>query len=139
MVMGDAAALETAVLNLIDNAVKYSRERVKVEASLDSGDGLARLRVRDKGVGMTRAHLRLIFNRFYRIGSEVLRSRTGTGAHPEGVDARGDFAGKLWCLRVASSDAESLTPSHLPHIRHPLPIAPPMHGCAGRRHIVRGC
>ena len=78
-VMADAAALETAVLNLLDNAVKYSRERVKVEVDLDGGDGLARLRVRDKGVGISRAHLRLIFNRFYRIGSEVLRSRTGTG------------------------------------------------------------
>jgi len=78
-VMGDAAALETAVLNLLDNAVKYSREPVRVEASLDGADGLARLRVRDRGVGMSRAHLRLVFNRFYRIGSEVLRSRTGTG------------------------------------------------------------
>src|SRR5262245_51674269 len=45
-VMGDAGALETAVLNLLDNAVKYSRENVRVELSLDGGDGLARLRVR---------------------------------------------------------------------------------------------
>ena len=44
-----------------------------------NGDGQAHLRVRDHGVGMSRAHLRLIFNRFYRIGREVRRSHTGTG------------------------------------------------------------
>jgi signal transduction histidine kinase len=77
---GDAAALETAVLNLLDNAVKYSKEPVRVEVEVRrDDDGQAHLRVRDHGVGMTRAHLRFIFNRFYRIGSEVRRSHTGTG------------------------------------------------------------
>jgi two-component system sensor histidine kinase SenX3 len=79
-VSGDAAALETAVLNLLDNAVKYSTERphVQVEAGAN-GDGQAFLRVRDQGVGISRAHLPFIFNRFYRIGPEVRRSRAGTG------------------------------------------------------------
>jgi signal transduction histidine kinase len=35
--------------------------------------------VRDRGIGMSRTHLPFIFTRFYRIGSEVRRSRTGTG------------------------------------------------------------
>jgi signal transduction histidine kinase len=35
--------------------------------------------VKDHGIGMSRAHLRVIFNRFYRIGAEVRRSHTGTG------------------------------------------------------------
>src|SRR5262249_26668656 len=71
---------ETAVLNVLDNAVKYSKDRVDVEVEVEPvGDGLARLRVSDKGVGMSRAHLRFIFNRFYRIGTEVRRSHTGTG------------------------------------------------------------
>ncbi|HUG52020.1 MAG TPA: HAMP domain-containing sensor histidine kinase [Vicinamibacteria bacterium] len=79
---GNAEALETAVLNLLDNAVKYSKdpENVKVEVEVAAdGDGQAHLRVRDHGVGMSRAHLRLVFNRFYRIGREVRRSHTGTG------------------------------------------------------------
>jgi two-component system, OmpR family, sensor histidine kinase SenX3 len=82
LLRGDAEALETAVLNLLDNAVKYSKEpsqaRVEVEVA-SNGDGQAHLRVRDHGIGMSRGHLRLVFNRFYRIGREVRRSHTGTG------------------------------------------------------------
>jgi signal transduction histidine kinase len=80
LIQGDAAALETAVLNLLDNAVKYSRERVRVEVEVGrDDDGQAHLRVRDHGIGMSRAQLRFVFNRFYRIGAEVRRNRTGTG------------------------------------------------------------
>src|SRR5712691_12762609 len=79
---GDAEALETMVLNLLDNAVKYSKEPNQVQVEVEvaaNGDGQAHLRVRDHGVGMSRGHLLLIFNRFYRIGREVRRSHTGTG------------------------------------------------------------
>jgi signal transduction histidine kinase len=77
---GDAQALETAVLNLLDNAVKYSKDRVNVEVEVWADrDGQAHVRVRDRGIGMSRTHLPFIFTRFYRIGAEVRRSRTGTG------------------------------------------------------------
>jgi signal transduction histidine kinase len=80
VVAGDAEALETAVLNLLDNAVKYSKERVQVEVEVwGDADGQAHVRVRDQGIGISRTHLPFIFARFYRIGSEVRRSRTGTG------------------------------------------------------------
>jgi signal transduction histidine kinase len=79
-VAGDPQALETAVLNLLDNAVKYSRDRLQVEIEVwGDADGQAHLRVRDHGIGMSRTHLPFIFSRFYRIGAEVRRSRTGTG------------------------------------------------------------
>ena len=76
---GDPAALETAVANLLDNAVKYSKEPVAVVVELLREPGKARLRVSDRGIGMSRAQLRLVFNRFYRIGREVRRSHAGTG------------------------------------------------------------
>mgnify|MGYP000661909300 FL=1 len=80
MFKGDSTALETAVLNVLDNAVKYSTEQVEVKVRLrEEANGFAHVSVEDRGVGMSRAHLRFIFNRFYRIGSEVRRSRTGTG------------------------------------------------------------
>jgi len=79
-VMGDAGALETALLNLLDNAVKYSKDKVDVEVLLSRNDsGRAALKVRDHGIGISRAQLAFIFKRFYRIGSEVRRSRPGTG------------------------------------------------------------
>jgi signal transduction histidine kinase len=79
-VMGDPQALETAILNLLDNAVKYSRDRIAIELETwGDADGQAHVRVRDHGIGMSRTHLPFIFTRFYRIGSEVRRSRTGTG------------------------------------------------------------
>ena len=60
--------------------MKYSREKVEVEVEIGTdGDGQAHLRVKDHGIGMSRALLRFIFNRFYRIGAEVRRSHTGTG------------------------------------------------------------
>jgi signal transduction histidine kinase len=80
LLKGDSTALETAVLNLLDNAVKYSTDQVAVKVKLvEELNGFARLSVADRGVGMNRAHLRFIFTRFYRIGSEVRRSSTGTG------------------------------------------------------------
>jgi two-component system, OmpR family, sensor histidine kinase SenX3 len=79
-VPGDPEALETALLNLLDNAVKYSKDplRIEVEAWADS-DGQAHVRVSDHGIGMSRTHLPFIFTRFYRIGAEVRRTRKGTG------------------------------------------------------------
>lgn len=77
---GDAGGLETAVLNLLDNAVKYSKDRVAVEVETwGDADGQAHVRVTDQGIGMSRTHLPFIFTRFYRIGAEVRRTRKGTG------------------------------------------------------------
>lgn len=80
LLRGDATGLETAVLNLLDNAVKYSRERIDVQVDLSvDAEGRALLSVRDRGIGIGRTHLALIFNRFYRIGTEVRRNYVGTG------------------------------------------------------------
>lgn len=79
-VAGDPEALETALLNLLDNAVKYSKDRVAVEVETwGDADGQAHVRVTDQGLGMSRTHLPFIFTRFYRIGAEVRRTRKGTG------------------------------------------------------------
>ena len=79
-VSGDGAALETAVLNLLDNAIKYSKDGVTVRVEVwGDGDGQAHLQVTDRGMGMGRTQLPFIFTRFYRIGAEVRRSQTGTG------------------------------------------------------------
>jgi signal transduction histidine kinase len=79
-VAGDPEALETALLNLLDNAVKYSKDRLGIEVETwGDADGQAHVRVTDQGIGMSRTHLPFIFTRFYRIGAEVRRTRKGTG------------------------------------------------------------
>jgi signal transduction histidine kinase len=79
LVLGDADELRTAIGNLLDNAVKYSRDavRVTVELAAPSPDTLW-VRVRDRGVGIPRRQLRRIFNRFHRFQARGF-SVKGTG------------------------------------------------------------
>jgi signal transduction histidine kinase len=60
----DADALEQAILNLVDNAVKYSRNAKWVRIPLWSRDHLVFLRVSDKGIGIPERDQRRIFERF---------------------------------------------------------------------------
>jgi signal transduction histidine kinase len=66
-VMGELEDLRTAFLNILDNAVKYSREQVDVAVDLAT-PSIDRLEVRvtDKGVGIQRGDLKRVFKRFYR-------------------------------------------------------------------------
>jgi two-component system sensor histidine kinase SenX3 len=79
MVDGDVDELRTAIGNLLDNAVKYSTQGVKVtvELAAPTPDTLW-VRVKDRGVGIPRRQLRRIFNRFYRFQARGL-SVKGTG------------------------------------------------------------
>ncbi|MFZ2088922.1 MAG: ATP-binding protein [Desulfobaccales bacterium] len=71
--------LEQAVINLIDNAVKYSgpMSSVQVEAGKDNGQVV--LKVVDQGVGIAREHLSRLFERFYRVDPSRSRKVGGTG------------------------------------------------------------
>jgi two-component system sensor histidine kinase MprB len=71
--MGDASALERAVTNLLDNAVKWSPSGGDVMVSLENG----RLRVADSGPGIADADLPYVFDRFYR--STDARGMPGSG------------------------------------------------------------
>jgi two-component system phosphate regulon sensor histidine kinase PhoR len=65
-VTADADALEQAILNLVDNAVKYSRSTKWVRIALWSRDHLVFVRVSDKGMGIPEAEKQRIFDKFYR-------------------------------------------------------------------------
>jgi len=62
----DADALEQAILNLVDNAVKYSGQAKWVRIALWSRDHAVFLRVSDRGMGIPEAEQRRIFDKFYR-------------------------------------------------------------------------
>jgi two-component system, OmpR family, sensor histidine kinase SenX3 len=79
-VLGDSEELRTAVSNMLDNAVKYSPERVDIAVRLEAPDGKRiALRVRDRGVGIPPTELKRIFRRFYRVPSRALSRVKGTG------------------------------------------------------------
>jgi signal transduction histidine kinase len=81
-VLGDEDDIRAVVLNLVDNAIKYSgpEVRVDVELELERADpAKAILRVRDKGVGISAPELKRIFKRFYRIQGAMATRVKGTG------------------------------------------------------------
>lgn len=66
-VMGEVEELRTAFLNILDNAVKYSRDKVDIAVTLSAPSiDLIEVRVKDQGVGIPRADLKRVFKRFYR-------------------------------------------------------------------------
>ncbi len=71
--------LEQAVVNLIDNAVKYSPESSSVEVSASAAGDETQIVVRDHGPGIPREHLDRLFERFYRIDKARSRDLGGTG------------------------------------------------------------
>jgi len=71
--------LEQAVINLIDNAIKYSPAEQTVAIDGLRGDDAVVIRVRDHGCGIGREHLGRIFERFYRVDPARSRKLGGTG------------------------------------------------------------
>jgi len=76
---GDKKLLTLAIVNLLDNAVKYSPRGGKVFVETDSKNGFATIAVRDKGPGIPKKDLPYIFRRFYRGEKHRSRSKGGVG------------------------------------------------------------
>ena len=70
---------EQAIVNLVDNAIKYSEEGSVVEIDAATRDGQMLVRVRDYGAGIEKAHISRIFERFYRVDKARSRQLGGTG------------------------------------------------------------
>jgi signal transduction histidine kinase len=75
----DGLALQQALINLIDNAVKHSPPEGRVAVGLDGGAAGLSLWVEDKGPGIPPEEHGKIFERFYRRGSELRRETQGIG------------------------------------------------------------
>jgi len=78
-VMGDADRLKQLVLNLVDNALRYTPPGGDVTLDVTREASWALLRVRDTGVGISAEHLPHIFERFYRVDPPRTRHSGGTG------------------------------------------------------------
>lgn len=77
-VRGDAQLLQEALLNLVENALRYSgSKRIDIRVSADAGK--TTFSVTDFGIGIAEEHLPRLFERFYRVDKARSRSLGGTG------------------------------------------------------------
>lgn len=74
----DSSMIEQAVVNLIDNAVKYTENNGEVMITV-SRDSMVKIHVADTGYGIENEHLPRLFERFYRTDKARSRQQGGTG------------------------------------------------------------
>ncbi|MFW6198385.1 MAG: sensor histidine kinase, partial [Acidobacteriota bacterium] len=79
VVRADPDALVRVLVNLLDNAIRYTDPPGLVRVRLLEEDGTGVLEVEDSGVGIPRDHLPRIFERFYRVDPARSKERGGTG------------------------------------------------------------
>jgi signal transduction histidine kinase len=78
-VTADRDAMVTVLVNLLDNAYKYSYDEKQIELSVSSEDGSVCFCVSDNGAGMSRRSVKRIFNRFYQADRSLARRAEGCG------------------------------------------------------------
>jgi signal transduction histidine kinase len=103
-VRGDPDELQTAVLNVLGNAIKYSPNGADVRVAMSvEQDAWVRVSITDQGIGIPAPHLKRIFRRFYRVPSRNVLRTNGTGlglylvrtiARQHGGDATAQSAGE---------------------------------------------
>ena len=77
--MIEPVLFEQALVNLIDNAVKYSSEKGKIQIkAVKTGFGVS-FSIKDSGIGISKKHLPRLFERFYRVDKARSREQGGTG------------------------------------------------------------
>ena len=123
-VQGSAEDLRTAVLNLLDNAIKYSGENVDVHVRLETPDEKrVVLSVQDQGVGISADDVKLIFRRFYRVSNRSLAHVKGTGLGLFIVKAIAQkHGGKVFAESEGEGQGTTVT-LQLPRIESPRPKA----------------
>ena len=106
----DAAAVETALVNLLDNAIKYTPDdkRIHVRAQCDQ-DGFVSLVVEDNGIGIPAGEQRHIFTRFYRVDRRLARETGGVGLGLSIVDLVARAHGGSVSVRSVAGEGASFT------------------------------
>jgi signal transduction histidine kinase len=78
-VMGDEESLKQVFSNLITNAIRYNKPKGKVKISLKENKNFIITEVQDTGIGISKNHLPLIFDQFYRVKRTEDQKIKGTG------------------------------------------------------------
>ncbi len=78
-IKADRDKIEQVLVNLIDNAIKYTKESGRIELSLSKQNQVVSIVVQDSGIGIPKEHLDRVFERFYRVDKARSRELGGTG------------------------------------------------------------
>jgi len=78
-VNADPEAVSEAVINLLDNAMKYSEDVKEVNISTGENNGYVYVEVKDKGVGISDENQKKVFDKFFRVTSGLVHNTKGTG------------------------------------------------------------
>lgn len=78
-IKADRDRIEQVFVNLLDNAIKYTKEGGHIAVSLSPGEDGVTVVVEDNGIGIPREHLDRVFERFYRVDKARSRQLGGTG------------------------------------------------------------
>jgi signal transduction histidine kinase len=79
LVRFDGAAISQALVNLLDNAVKYSGNAREIDVRVNVGAGRVAVEVEDHGIGISPDDQRRVFDRFYRVASASAKGGYGLG------------------------------------------------------------
>ena len=79
ILIGDLDNYNQMVINLVDNAIKYTEPNGKVKVRIEKSAGKLILSVKDTGIGIPEEHLPRLFERFYRVDKSRDRAKGGTG------------------------------------------------------------
>jgi signal transduction histidine kinase len=75
----DADAVQLVLVNLMDNAIKFSGEKRSIRVSVDMHEDNVGFSVRDEGIGIPSEDLERIFGSFYRVEQDLVKETRGTG------------------------------------------------------------
>jgi PAS domain S-box-containing protein len=76
---GDTAKFRQVLVNLVDNAIKYSPDGGTVTVAVEARDGSVRVEVSDRGLGIPTSEQERVFEKFYRVDPHLSRGPGGTG------------------------------------------------------------
>lgn len=78
-IRGDRGRIEQVLINMVSNAIKYTRDGGKVKITAGAKDGKVWCSVRDNGIGIPKQDVDRVFDRFYRVDKARSRESGGTG------------------------------------------------------------
>jgi two-component system phosphate regulon sensor histidine kinase PhoR len=79
LVQADREALQEVLINLLDNAIKYSKDRKEIDIFSGKKEDMAFITVQDYGIGISKEDQKQVFDKFFRVSTGDLAKSKGTG------------------------------------------------------------